>query len=337
VNSPGIPCARLTNGIESGRRDDRGTEQGGFFMGTHQPLLIRFRGICAHLDLDPPKDAARGKRRKRTLLVRHRNGNSNIEHHVPYIECLADDVLDISSGLRLLQYSRPGTDGRFARVDLADQPDTMTLIRINGVPPGDVTEDLSYQENVPHFGKILNHRDDATPADSLIKASPPVDGKFATAVFDMPEGLLVAGEPEAMKTRFDSGPSAPEEKARRFSRWSDLYVQVPAGEVTVELVQQPDGEPQTITFAKTVRMITIGNEPERLILGLIGGAHSSAGHDHNHASGNGHGNGASGRGPIQPTGHFVLYYDVLKNRPDQMPLPVPSQLEGTGCPNNNIP
>lgn len=307
-------------------------------MSEFQPLLIRFRGICAHLDLDTPS-AAHGKKRKRTLLLRHRNGNSNIEHHVPYIECLADDVLEISPGLRMLQYSRPGTDGRFARIDLPDRPETMTIIRINDAPTGDVTEDLSYEENVPHFSKILNKADDATPAVSLMNDSRRVDVKFATAVFDMPEGTLVAGEPEAMKTRFDSGPAAPEETARRFSRWSDLYVKVPKGEVTMELEQRPSGDKQTITFAHAVRMITIGNEPERLILGLIGGADARTGHDHGHATGNGNGNGngTSGHGPIQPTGHFVLYYDILKNQPAKMPLPVPSQLEGTGCPNNNLP
>ena len=300
-------------------------------MDEYQPLLIRFRGICAHLDL--PNGAAPGKKRKRTLLVRHRNGNSNIEHHVPYIECLTDDILALSPELRMLQYSRPGTDGRFGRIDLPDRSDTMTIIRINDVPAGNVTEDLSYEENVPHFKNILNDPNDATPADSLTKALSSVDRKFATAVFDMPEGTLMAGEPEAMKTRFDSGPAAPEETARRFARWSDLYVQVPKGEVTIELEQRPSGEKHTITFADTLRMITIGNEPERLILGLIGGADSHE--DHDHPTGNG--NGTNGHGPIQPTGHFVLYYDVLKNRPDEMPLPVPSQLEGTGCPNNNIP
>lgn len=304
-------------------------------MGDYQPLLIRFRGICAHLDLNPPSGAARGKKRKRTLLVRHRNGSSNIEPHVPYIECLADDIVALSPGLRMLQYSRPGTDGRFGRIDLLDQPDSMTIIRINKAPAGDVTEDLSYEENTPHFSKILKNRSNAKPVDALRSTPLPADvKKFATAVFDMPEGTLVAGEPEAMTTRFDSGPAKATE--RRFSRWSDLYVQkLPKGKVTVELEQRSNGETsgekQTITFKETVRMITIGNEPERLIVGLIGG---STGHDH--ATGNGHGNG-NGHGPIQPTGHFILYYDILKNPPSETPMPVPSQLEGTGCPNNNFP
>jgi hypothetical protein len=301
-------------------------------MGDYQPLLIRFRGICAHLDLK--SDTARGTKRKRTLLVRHHNGNNNIEHHVPYVECLADDISELTSGLRMLQYSRPGTDGRFGRIDLPDRPDSMTIIRINGALAGDVTEDLSYKENVPHFSQILNNKKDAAPAASLMNTAPPVDAKFATAVFDMPEGTLVAGEPEATKTRFDSGPAAATE--RRFSRWSDLYVQkIPNGPVTMELEQQPSGDKQTITFAGTVRMITIGNEPERLILGLIGGADAHA--DHGHAPGNGNGNGTNSHGPFQPTGHFILYYDILKNRPDETPLPIPSQLEGTGCPNNNYP
>ncbi len=304
-------------------------------MGNYQPLLIRFRGICAHLDLTKAVD---GKKKKRTLLVRHGNGNGNIEHHVPYIECLADDFVEIPSGLRVLQYSRPGTDGRFGRVDLTDRPGTMTIIGINGAPAGEVTEDLSYTENVPHFSKILSDPKDAAPATALMGDPRRVDAKFATAVFDMPEGTLVAGEPEAMKTRFDSGPAASEDKARRFSRWSDLYVQVPEGQVTIELDPREGGEKQTITLAKTVRMITIGNEPERLILGLIGSAETLAGHDHGHASGNGNGNGNGSRpSPIQPTGHFVLYYDVLKNQPEKRPMPVPSQLEGTGCPNSNMP
>src|ERR1041384_2021285 len=162
-----------------------------------EQLRIRFRGTCAHLDLSN----GNGKKKKRTVLVRHRNGNSAIEHHVPYIEFYADDVQSFPRELKVLQYSRPGVDGRFARVDLDDT----TEIRFKGIEPGEVEEEDNYRSDVPHMSEILkkaNVQNRKVAQALLVADAKQIDRNRAAAVFDMPSGRLVAGEPEAMITTF---------------------------------------------------------------------------------------------------------------------------------------
>ena len=143
----------------------------------------------------------------------------------------------------------------------------------------------------------------------------------------------MAGEPEASITRFDS--ELVNFTQRRLPRWVDLLAEVPAGELQLDLVQQPGGKVRTVKFKDTLRMITIGNEPERLILGVIGGngGHAAAGLSHGNGNGNGNGNG----GRTQPSGHFRIHYNVFDPIPEQKPVPIPTQLEGGGCGSNNVP
>lgn len=302
-----------------------------------QQLLIRFRGICAHLD--DPNDKARKEKerttRKRTVLMRHRNGSLAIEHHIPYVEFYAEDVDSISSGLKLLRYTRPGFDGTFARVDLPENPRVITEIRLKNVEQGYVREERNYSRDVPHFGEILQKfgRKDLRVAPGLLaRQGKDVDASRATAFFDMPNGFLVAGEPEAIITRFK--PEV-EFKARRLARWADLYATIPAGPVVLQLETHPGGESEAgeIRFKETLRMLTIGNEPERLILGLIGSSiDEHAGSPHGSARARDH------EAPkVQPTGHFIMYYDIFETPPRVMPVPIPTQITGAGCPNNNEP
>lgn len=290
-----------------------------------QQILIRFRGICAHLDLS---DDGQGGKMKRTVLVRHRNGDSGIEHHIPYIEFYADDLATFSKSLKVLRYTRPGYDGTFARVDLDDG----TEIRLKNVQKGVVREEPSYRKGVLRFKEeILDHlgaRLNPIAPRLLVNDPRDIDTTRAMAIFDMPEGTLMGGEPEALITRFERFDSGAEFKARRLARWSDLYATINHGKpIVIELVSLTTGSTRTITFKKDLRMITIGNEPERLILGLL--STTAAAHH-----GGPHGPNAT---PIQPTGHFVLYYDLLENSQEERPVPIPTQLGGTGCPNNNYP
>ncbi|MEA2464177.1 MAG: hypothetical protein QOJ98_1924 [Acidobacteriota bacterium] len=296
-----------------------------------QQLLIRFRGICSHLDLDARANGRsgngngeNGKKRKRTVLVRHRNGNSGIEHHIPYIEFYADDVAQFSPGLRVFQYSKPGLDGTFARVDLEDG----TEIRIAGMEPGYVEEESNYARDIPHMTEFVPRENRDAAHGLLVPDASDIDRERAVAVFDMPDGRLLAGEPEAMITRFEAKVGF---KPRRLARWVDLYVEITEPLVLQLLSLSGDGTRREIKFKETVRMITIGNEPERLILGLMSpGDSSAAGH------GDGHDHTQNGT-PIQPTGHFILYYDLLQNAPVEKHVPIPTLLTGAGCPNNNIP
>jgi hypothetical protein len=289
-------------------------------------LIIRFRGIVTHLDLN----GKRPKGMKRMLLLRHLDTDTPIEHHISYIECLADD-LESAPGLKVVKYSRPGTDGTFARIDLPDDPGVMTEIKLEGVDPGPVHEEANYRNDVTHFKDLLKNFSDLKIESTLLgELAANVDASRTVAVFDMPKGRLMAGEPEAFLTRFD--PKLVKSfTPRRLPRWVDLLVTVPSPNVELKLVQ-PGGElPLIIRFKPTLRMITIGNEPERLILGIIGGngGHAAAGHTH----GNGNGNG----GRTQPSGHFVIHYNVFDPVPKDKPVPIPTQLEGGGCGTNNIP
>lgn len=282
-------------------------------------LLIRFRGICAHIDL---KDGNGNGKKKRTVLVRHSNGKSGIEPHVPYIEFYADDIDDFPPEVKVIQYSRPGVDGRFARIDL-DEP---TQIRIKDREPGWVQEEPNYRAGIPHMSEILPKVEVAS--DLKVSDVSKIDINRAAAVFDMPEGRLMAGEPEAMITRFEEGVTF---KERRLARWADLYIRFDAPLVLELVPLRKHGTTREVRFKSTLRMITIGNEPERLILGLL---QTTDEFTHSISHGAPHDPHAS---PIQPTGHYVLYYDLLEAPPTLRPVPVPTLLTGAGCPNNNLP
>lgn len=289
--------------------------------GTSEQLLIRFRGICALIDLP-------NSQRKRAVLIRHRNGDDRMEHHIPYIEFFADDVACFPRDMQILQYTRPGFDGRLARVELDDG----TEIRLKDpryIPPGKVEEEDNYQNDVPHMSKILPSfkrvEDDVVPSMLELDVRK-IDRDRTAAVFDMPEGRIRAGEPEAMITRFEKKINF---TPRRLARWTDLLIgyQPP---LTLELKSMATGATREIVFQDTLRMLTIGNEPERIILGIL--TSDNAVHAVNHSH-----NGDATAAPVQPTGHYILYYDLLKNPPKDPPVPIPTQYTTPGCPPNGYP
>lgn len=290
---------------------------------TMQQILIRFRGICAHVEVDDPKaetQNGKGKKRRTILVSHHVNQDSPIEHHTSYVEFCADDVKAFSPELRVRSYSKPGVDGRFARVDLITKG---TIIRLKDTDPGDVEEAPSYRRDVPHFSEILKSFPEAnrTIAPGLTGNINKLDTARAFAAFDMPAGTLFAGEPENTITRF---PKNIDYRPRRLARWAELQATVAAGPITLELVSK--GLTQAIEFTENLRMLTIGNEPERLILGVI---ENQDGHSH----------AGAGAVPSQPSGHFALYYNILDNPPQESEraVPIPTLLGGAGCNNNNYP
>lgn len=289
--------------------------------GNSEQLLIRFRGICGHIDLS---NRAAGKK-KRTVLIRHKNGNGNgnIEHHVPYIEFFADDVAS-ADGLELIAYSRPGIEGRLARLNLDDKLEGAE-IKLKGISAGNVKEEIGYQRDVPHMAEIVpGFEVNSLLEDLLTPLAANVKRDRVAALFDMPAGRLVAGDPEALRTEFKpEGQFRP----RRLARWSDLYTTYKPPLVVQLLLFKEKGAIREIHFKESLRMITIGNEPERLILGIVG---APAAHPHN-------GSDHDATGPVQPTGHYVMYYGLLRNPPADPPLPNPAQFDGSGCPNNNYP
>jgi len=294
-----------------------------------QELLIRFRGICAHLERPNYDDKTKRSMRKRTVLIRHRDDSLGIEHHIPYLEFYPDDLESVSSPqLKVVQYSRPGSDGRLARIEF----DNPVEIRMKDLLPGDVEESLSFRNDLTHMDQILGKKAPVSPA-LLVPEARNIDSNRVAAVFDMPAGRVVAGEPEAMITRF---PADVPFKPRRLPRWTDLYTEY-TGPLVVELTRLgSDNETYEVAFKSSLRMLTIGNEPERLILGVMQPGHGEAasGHGVNHGT-----HDDPDAAPIQPTGHFILYYDLLENPPARefRPLPIPSQINGPGCPNHVYP
>jgi hypothetical protein len=293
-----------------------------------QQLLIRFRGICAHIDLEAGKEKPYGGTRLRTILIRHSHANNpGIEHHIPYLEFYPDDLQSASLQLPVTQYSRPGSDGRLARIEF----DVPMEIRLKDISAGDIEESLSFENDLSHMKEILPQAFEVS--DSLcVPYARDVDPTRVAAVFDLPAGRIVAGEPEAMITRF------PEEVAfarRRLPRWTDLYIEYTAP-LVVQLTPLGTDVTYEVTFKSSLRMLTFGNEPERLILGVMqpGPGEEPVGHTVNHAS-----KIDPNAAPLQPTGHFILYYDLLKNPPppEARPLPIPSQINGPGCPNHVYP
>ena len=284
-----------------------------------QEILIRFRGICAHVDVNNGLAPDGKRRKKRTILMRHRNADANIEHHTAHIEFFADDVDAFSPELKVVSYSRVGVEGRLARVDLADG----TVIRLKNTPPGYVLESPSYESDVPRFTELLPQQNRPIAA-GLVGDIEKLDINRAVAAFDMPEGILVAGEPEGLITRFKKSVNF---TSRRLARWAELFATVAAGPIEIELSAPGKSDPRRIQFKNTLRMLTIGNEPERLILGLLP---ESVQGSHSHGT---------SEIPPQPSGHFVLYYDLLENPPQDKDkaLPIPTQLGGAGCVNNNYP
>lgn len=295
-----------------------------------EQLVIRFRGICGHIDLS---SRSTGKK-KRTVLIRHQNGNGNgnLEPHTPYLEFFADDVAS-AKDLKLIAYNKPGIEGRFARLNLVEDLEGME-IRLKGKKPGDVKEEIGYQRDVPHMAEVVPGFDvpKSLLKGLLVPEAKNVDRDRVTAVFDMPAGRLAAGEPEAQSTEFvPEGQFRP----RRLARWSDLYTTYEPPLVIQLVPFQEKGAIREIHFHESLRMITIGNEPERLILGIVGvkATHPQNGDGHN---GDGHGAVAA---PVQPTGHYVMYYNLFQSQrlPSEKPRPKPAQFDGSGCPNNNYP
>jgi hypothetical protein len=216
-------------------------------------------------------------------------------------------------------------DGTFARVDLEEG----TEIRLKDNNPDYVEEEPSYQRTVPHMSEIIGEEPAKVALRFLAASGDLKDDRVLGAVFDMPGGTLLGGEPEPNITRFDSKVLF---KPRRLARWSDLYATIKAGPVVVQLTPLGGGTTREIRFKEDLRMITIGNEPERLILGLLSAEGLSVSHTN-------HGGFGEPDATVQPSGHYVLYYSLLEKlpEPDSRPVPIPTLLGGTGCPNNNYP
>ncbi|HVR37705.1 MAG TPA: hypothetical protein VMU84_01315 [Thermoanaerobaculia bacterium] len=266
-----------------------------------EQLHIRFKGICSHVDL-----GGNGTRKMRTVLIRG-NHDDVIEHHQAYVEFNPDDLADggLPADLTLLTYTRTGEAGLLGRIDFGDTYE----IRVNALP-GLVEQDRFFKRGVPSLSEILGRT--ATVKPSLLRADPQkIDKALVTTVFDLPEGSIRAGDPEREITRF--GSSVPFQE-RYLAKWSDFFTTV-ENRPEVQLLSLTGGKDYTIRFRPTTQMITIGNEPLADIVNLLDGGDAAA----------------------RAAGHWPMFFTLIDNAPDPVPVPIPKQLSGAGCPNNNLP
>ncbi|HWW62591.1 MAG TPA: hypothetical protein VN181_14555 [Thermoanaerobaculia bacterium] len=268
-----------------------------------QRLHIRFRGICTHIDMGGGSTSAR---KMRTVLVRG-NHNDGIEHHLSFLEFLPDDLADggLPADLEAVTFTRPGSVGLLARIDFNDTYE----IRVNATK-GYVEQDPFFKQSVPSLTEIVG---ELTVKPGLLRPNPQdVDSDLVTAVFDLPAGRIQPGEGEPELTRFAPAVGFAE---RYLARWSDLFVTIEDRPI-VELLSLTGGANYTIFFKPTTQMITFGNEPESQIVGLLPGADDAA----------------------RAAGHWPMFYTLIENHPPkETPVPIPKQLGGAGCPNNNLP
>lgn len=275
-------------------------------------VTVRFRGICCFVD--PLDDDEKQKFTKRVLLPSSTpHVHMGMEEHQTIIEFYADDLDGKPAGVTETYYMRPGDPGHYKNIRL-EKP---TLIELLGVPAGGIQSSRNFGTSVIHFKEVLS---ELPPLKrSLVGTAAKINRELVAAVVDLPAGELSAGPAESTLTTFNMVPTfAP----RYVAQWIQHVIEVD-GPLAIRLTELGEGgqDPRIIRFKNTTQLITIGNEPERLTVG----------HFVPHAGM--HGPSAS---PVQSSGHFDLYYDLMADPPVR-PRPAPSLGLGGGCNPANRP
>jgi hypothetical protein len=306
-------------------------------------LTVRFRGICCFID------QLNGQRErtfeKRVVLPNGgKHEHMGIEKHLPIIEFFAEDLIERPADMAPVPFTRPGDDGMYQYIELTE-PVSITL---RGTTKGNVRESLSLAGSVIHLDKLVPKP--AELRDSLLGDPVKADAALVMAVMDLPTGELASGPPEGSFTEF---PMSPNFKKRRVGRWLEHTVALPDDE-TICLELTPLGQKNAtkqILFKNTTSMITIANEPLRLIVGKFVQKPNgeTEGLTPNHTmktataesgakeSTNGNGAGAhqgmpsTNGGSAQGTAHFNLYWELMKDPPTERPRPASSQGSGPSC------
>jgi hypothetical protein len=293
-------------------------------------MTVRFRGICCFID----KKNGDGEKKngesvyKRVVLP---NGKSHQhddqEEHLPIIEFYADDLKTAPDDLPRFDYTRPGDAAQYQRIEL----DTPVHIELLNTPQGKSDPGLNLEDSLVHLADLVD--EDIQLKRTLLGPALKVDSKLVIAVVDLPKGVLMAGPPEPVITKF---PNSRKFSERRAARWLEHITQVD-GEFGLRLT--PLGQPRPVAreiwFKSSTRMITIANEPLRFIVGhFVTKPPKPAAKT-----------GPEGRSaaPVmsmaklgKPTGHFDMYWDLIADPPAR-PVPEPSQGLGPGCSPSNIP
>jgi hypothetical protein len=213
---------------------------------------------------------------------------------------------------------------------------------------GIVRESLGLAGSVIHLDSLVSKP--AVLRSSLLGQAVDADSELVTAVMDLPAGELASGPPEASITEF---PMSPGFKKRRVGRWLEHTAEVTGDAICLELTPlgKPNATPKKIWFNDTTSLITIANEPLRLIVGkfvqkLNGETEgpnpnqnmkmatktSGATEPENGKAMDGHQEMPSGNGgQAQGTAHFNLYWELMQDPPRDRPRPASSQGSGPSC------
>jgi hypothetical protein len=272
-------------------------------------ITVRFRGICCFIDKTNGEDF------EKRVLLPHGGGHharSNFEAHLPIIEFLADDLKRAPIDLPRTSYTRPGDDGRYERIEIKEP----VRIEFRGVSQSrkKITRGINLDESIIHLDDLAGRK--LEMKKTLTGPALKVDPALAIAVLDLPPGVLMAGPPESIVTRF---PPAVKFEERRTARWVEHIMDVD-DDFSVQLTPlgEADAKTQVIQFERTTRLITIANEPERMIVGHFVPR-------------------PAGTAPLNPTGHFAMHWDLIQNAPDPPLVPLPFQGSAIGCAPSNKP
>ena len=329
-------------------------------------MTVRFRGICCFIDKKNGESF-----NKRVVLPNgrsHQHG-ADREDHLSIIEYYADDLKTAPPDLKRFEYARPGDAAQYQLI-MIEEPVYIELLTtsptLGPVPQGRITPGLNLKDSLIHLDELVATK--IQLKQTLLGPAMQVDSNLVSAVVDLPKGVLMAGPPEPMLTRF---PNSPKFSDRRAARWLEHIIDVGAvdgvgGEFGLKLTPlgKPQAESREIWFNRSARLITIANEPLRFIVGHFvtnlpkpvekheekkfeekkpekgkkkkpekkpaGVSVAMTGADIPAVFAA----GFSGK----PTGHFDMYWDLIADPPSfPRPAPEPSLGLGPGCSPANIP
>lgn len=256
-----------------------------------QNLTIAFDGLCCHID--PPTPSIPAVRR--TILP---DASGHDVPHISYIECFATNFDPASNPTwPYVAYSRH--HNQYVRIEVKN----VEIKVANAVlSPALVIED-SFLETVPQLKLVCPSF--TVPREDLLK--PVMPSGAVAAFFDMDKGVLSAGPPESRPTKFTPQRKWPK---RHLAEWGQLDLKIDDAPPTLVItgLDPTNNVPAALTFKTGTRLITIGNQTLRDILGLP---------------------------PVQP-GHFIMYYS-LATAVAEKPVPEFGLGLGPGCSNSGWP
>lgn len=322
-------------------------------------MTVQFRGICCFID------RTNGESFAKRVVLPGGNGHNHagaFEHHLSIIEYFADDLdttYPLDPELKRVRFTRAGDGGKYEYIEIPE-PSVIELLGVAKLPEG-FKESFNLDDLIVHLDDLSGKKD---LKETLLGPAAEVDSALVNGVIDLPDGMLTPGPPEPFVTEFD-----PEKVVKPFrqrvARWLEHIVKLD-GQFAVKLtaLDKPKKEPVIIRFKPQTRLISIANEPIRLIVGQFVERPQEAGNGHPTHNGDTHSIEAkppatetatqpAGTQPErhphpvtpladeraigQPTGHFDMYWNLIANPPRSRPAPIPFQGTSPGCAPSNKP